>query len=254
VSGRGPTERVSAAKGAPSAEIHIIGDEILAATYPERNSSELLRLLRSAGIRCRRVLFLPDDPRLVADELRRALRTCDWVFTAGGIGPTHDDRTLEAVALALGRPLGEDPRLLAVMAQRHPEGLTEGHRKMARVPQGCDLLSGGHHAFPLLRCDRIYVLPGVPRLLADKLLILRGLFEGTPPPTEVVSVRLPETTLKPHLDRLVAAHPDVKVGSYPVAPRDHPCVEVILEAPTAPLVAAAAADLRVALGGSTDRS
>lgn len=247
----GPHTPLGGERARTTAEIHVIGDELLGATYPECNSTRLLRVLRSVGVRCRRVLLLPDEPEIVAEELRRALRQCDWVFTSGGIGPTHDDRTLEAVAAALSAPLQEDPRLLAVMAQRHPEGLNAGHRKMARVPAGCELVAGGRFAFPLLRCGRVFVLPGVPRLFEDKLAIVEGLFHGHEPPTVLVSVERPETTLKTILDRLVAEHPRVKVGSYPVEDTGRSRVEVLLEAEAADDLRAAEASLRAALAADS---
>ncbi len=236
-----------ASGGRPSAAVLIVGDEILAATYPETNSARLLALLRERGVDCRRVVFLPDEVEEIAAELRAAVERYDLVFTSGGIGPTHDDCTMAAVARALDRELEPHPRLLEILHERYGPELNAGQLKVASVPRGCTLIDGGELRFPLLRCDDVFVLPGVPWMFEAKLAVLRGLLAGALPAFLRVAMAWPESQLTEALDAVVAAHPSVKVGSYPRASGGAPKVELTFEAATPAAAEAALAQLRACL-------
>ncbi|MBM4318370.1 MAG: competence/damage-inducible protein A [Deltaproteobacteria bacterium] len=231
----------------PTAAILIIGNEILCGSCPETNSALLLRLLREAGVRTRRLVVLPDELEPIAEELRRAAEEHDHVFTSGGIGPTHDDRTLEAVARAFDLQLVEHPRLKELFAARFGPGLSEAQLKMVRLPAGCELLEGGRTFHPLLRCRNVFILPGIPQLFEDKLGQVRKLVTGRPPAHRCLVLHWPETRLAPYLDEVVAAHPEVEIGSYPILAGEASRVEVTFEAADDEEVEAAVASLCRAL-------
>lgn len=178
-----------------TAEVFAIGNELLLGIVRDTNTHWLCRRITGLGGRVRRCLTLPDEPPLIAEELRRSLqRGPDLIVTTGGLGPTQDDRTLEAVAQALDVPLEEHPEALRIVERRYRElfeqgrvdspGLTEARRKMARLPRGAIALDNRVGTAPgvLLRRDptTIVSLPGVPAELYD----------------------IWENALQPHLERL----------------------------------------------------
>src|SRR5690606_490333 len=158
----------------------------------------------------------PDEIALIAEEVRALSATHDVVFTSGGVGPTHDDLTVDAVALAFGVAVDRVPHLEELLTRYYGERLTEGHLRMARAPVGARLIDGGELPWPTIVMENVWVLPGVPQIFAMKMAVVKTeLSAGAPFITREVFTRLDEGTLKPHLDAVVAAHPLVAVGSYP---------------------------------------
>jgi len=138
------------------------------------------------------------------------------VFTSGGVGPTHDDVTIDAVARAFATDVVTDAHFAQLIEQAYGDSCTEAHLRMARVPRGSELITSAEIAWPTVRFANVWVMPGVPEIFRMKLSLVRERLTG--PVTfssSAVYTRIEESELKPLLDRVVQAHPDVEVGSYP---------------------------------------
>ncbi len=194
----------------------LIGDELLSGKVADANLHPLARCLWSLGIRLCRSAIVGDNVDEIANELDALMATHDLVITSGGVGPTHDDRTLEAVSKATGRTLSTHPRLVAQIQDAYGEQTTAAHLRMAQVPDGTRLMYGANSRWPALVVEHVWVLPGVPAIFNQKLDILRTAVRG---PGQFYTQRTHSTFdeghLKEALDATVAAFPNVAVGSYP---------------------------------------
>ncbi len=194
----------------------IIGNELLSGKVADANLVVLARALRAVGVELRRVVMVLDHVQTIADEVRELARTHDVVFTSGGVGPTHDDVTIDAVALAFGAEVVESEPMAAMLRAHYGAALGEGHLRMARVPAGAELATNDEVRWPTVVMRNVWVLPGIPEVFRMKLPLLRGRIAGPEPfVSRAVYTNLDEPDLKPLLDRVVAAHADVEVGSYP---------------------------------------
>jgi molybdenum cofactor synthesis domain-containing protein len=195
----------------------VIGNEILSGKIQDANTHTLARELRALGIELRRVVVVPDEVALIAAELNALRHTHDMVFTSGGVGPTHDDVTVEAIARALGRRVVRSPEVEALLRGYYGERCTEGHLRMADVVEGTELYRGDDPRWPTMVLGNVYVLPGVPEIYRFKLEGLRPRLRGDDTPFVLRSVytSLDEGTIKPAIDAVVARFADVSIGSYP---------------------------------------
>jgi molybdenum cofactor synthesis domain-containing protein len=199
-----------------SAAALVIGDEILSGQIADQNVAPLAKTLRAMGVTLRTVAVVPDDVDFIAHEVDRLRAQADVVFTSGGVGPTHDDVSVLGVARALGCRVVESEELVALLTGVYGERFTPGHRLMARVPEGAELISSDGVAWPAIVCGKIWMLPGVPELFRAKLIAVRDHLSGPSPiyGTEVLT-RADEVELLPHFAAVVTRYPDVHVGSYP---------------------------------------
>ncbi len=206
----------------PTAGALIIGNEILSGKVEEANLTLLARELFDLGIELRRVVVCPDDVDRIAADVRR-LREChDYLITSGGVGPTHDDVTLQAVAEAFGRRLVRSAELVGKIREMVGGRCNEGHLRMADVPEGAELVSTPDVPWPSVVMENVYVLPGVPRIFRLKLPLLRErLAAGRRFHCRAVYTSCRETDIAELLDRVVDAHGDVDIGSYPVLDGDY---------------------------------
>jgi molybdenum cofactor synthesis domain-containing protein len=195
----------------------VVGNEILSGKISEANVYELARVLRSSGVLLSRVVIIPDDMEIIAREVRELRAEYDHVITSGGVGVTHDDLTIAAVARALGVPVVRDPELEALIRRHYGDTVHENHLALANVPEGARKLTIEGSVWPLVAIENVYVLPGVPEIFQRKLEILRAHLGKTAPPfvSRAVYTRMDEAVLKRLLDEIVARHPAVEVGSYP---------------------------------------
>jgi molybdenum cofactor synthesis domain-containing protein len=194
----------------------VIGNELLSGKVAEANLIHLARELRSLGVLFKRAVMVLDDVGVIAQEVRALSETHDYVFTSGGVGPTHDDLTIEGVARAFGAAVTVAPEIEGMIRRYYAERITEGHLLMARIPEGARLVSSTAIPWPTVVMRNVWVLPGVPEVFQMKLPHVRAdLGGGTPFISLAVYTRLDEGDLKPLLDRVVAAHAEVEVGSYP---------------------------------------
>src|SRR3954469_6688451 len=197
-----------------TAAMVVIGNEIPSAKVLNENGPFLARELRALGVELRRIETVPDEVPLIVDGLARCRSHARWVFTSGGIGPTHDDVTIAAVAQAFGRKVVHDDKLLG-MLQAHFKVLNAARRRLAEVPEGATVVWSEGHLFPVITVDTVVVLPGVPSLLRDGFAMFRERLGAAPIHSRAVYFSVGESVLAEHLDATVAAFPAVAIGSYP---------------------------------------
>jgi molybdenum cofactor synthesis domain-containing protein len=198
----------------------VIGAEILSGKVEEANVVVLARTLRSLGVLLRRVVVVTDDIETIAREVQDLQRAHDLLFTSGGVGPTHDDVTIEAVARAFGVRVVSSPEMEGMLRAHYRERCTEGHLRMALVPEGASLEATAEIAWPTIRVRNTWLLPGIPEVFRMKLAVVKSVLERDGPRarafvSHAVYTKMDEGILKPLLDRVVVAYPDVAVGSYP---------------------------------------
>jgi molybdenum cofactor synthesis domain-containing protein len=193
----------------------LIGNELLSGKVRDANLERLGCTLRPLGIRLERVAIIPDDEEVIARELRATSDAFDVVFTSGGMGPTHDDVTVSAVATAFGWPLVVDARLVELLRRVYGEDSTAAHLRMARIPSGA-CLAGDEDGWPVIVARNVWLLPGLPQVFSEKLAIVRTHLIGPRPfSSRSVLTRTEEPGLVALLDAVVCAHPAVEIGSYP---------------------------------------
>lgn len=194
----------------------IIGNELLSGKIADANLIVLARALRSIGIKLKRVVMILDELDVIAQEVRELSAAHDVVFTSGGVGPTHDDLTIEGVARAFGMAVTVSPEIDALLRQYYGERITEGHLLMARVPEGARLVQSAKIPWPTVVMRNVWVLPGVPEIFQLKIPLIRAELAGDAPFISMaVFTSLEEGDIKSLIDRVVADHEDVDVGSYP---------------------------------------
>ena len=194
----------------------IIGNELLSGKIQERNLAFLGKELFSLGIRLSKAVMCLDDVPTIAQELNLLRERFDYVFTSGGVGPTHDDMTLPAVAQAFGRPLVRAPELAALIRGYHGDKVTEAHLRMADVPEGARLISGEEVRWPTVTVDNVFVFPGVPEIFRMKFAVLREhLSGGRAFHSRAVFTLCDEGLIADLLAELEQRFGGVAVGSYP---------------------------------------
>jgi molybdenum cofactor synthesis domain-containing protein len=202
-----------------TAAVLVIGDEILSGRTQDKNVAQIGVWLNAQGIRLREVRVVPDvEDEIVAavDALRRRY---DYLFTTGGIGPTHDDITVDAVAKALGVGVEIHPEARAIL-DRYYSGrgleLTEARLRMARVPAGAALIPNRMSGAPGIRIANMFVMAGVPHITAGMLDTLTGQLEGGAPlVSRTIGGWVPESEVADLLRSAEKAHAGVAIGSYP---------------------------------------
>jgi molybdenum cofactor synthesis domain-containing protein len=193
----------------------IIGNEILSGKVHDENTPYLIAQLRELGVSLRRIAVIPDVLDEIGETVQAFSRTYDIVFTSGGVGPTHDDITMEGIARGFGLPLVEHAELIELLRSKHPLGLTPATRRMATIPEGATIAWGGGVRWPTVQLRNVYILPGVPFIFRAKVDALRDVLRAEPFLCHNVYVNLDESVLAPLLDQVLAAHPGLEIGSYP---------------------------------------
>jgi molybdenum cofactor synthesis domain-containing protein len=207
---RGAGERVW------TAALVVIGDEILSGRTHEANLPVLARWLNLQGIRLMRAEVVPDDMAAIGQAVTAALAAHDYVFTTGGIGPTHDDITVDAIARALGLEVVIHPAAEARLRAHYGERMTPARLRMARVPGGAELIDNPETGAPGIRLGRLFILAGVPKIMAGMLAGLDGTLEGgRPVMSATIGAWCAESAVADILASVQDAHDGVQVGSYP---------------------------------------
>ena len=202
-----------------TAALLVIGDEILSGRTQDKNVAQVATWLNEQGIRLAEVRIVPDEIARIADSVNALRATHDYLFTTGGIGPTHDDITVDAMAEAFRVPVIVHPdarKILEEYYRDRPGGLTEARLRMARVPEGAELIVNAASGAPGVRMGHVHILAGVPYIAAAMLEALTGKLEGGRPVVSVtVGARAPESDVADLLRETEAANPGVAIGSYP---------------------------------------
>ncbi|MFC1849180.1 competence/damage-inducible protein A [candidate division CSSED10-310 bacterium] len=197
--------------------IIIVGNEILSGRVQDTNSYFFCQELFELGIKVARITTLPDQEDIIAEEVKRFADLFDVVFVAGGIGPTHDDITLNSIATGLNKELIFDARIEELMKNYFGNNFDPSWLKMAHVPQGTELIAINKSHLPIIKIENIYIFPGIPEILEKKFDGIKETFRSSPFFRKEVNVDTNEAKLVPILERVVHQFPDVQVGSYPIS-------------------------------------
>jgi molybdenum cofactor synthesis domain-containing protein len=234
---------------APTASLVVVGSEVLSAKVPDENGPWLARRLRELGVELRSITTVADRVDDIVEAVDRERRRAGWLFTSGGVGPTHDDVTVAAVARALGRPLARHQGLAAVIEaihrRHHGEPAPEAALRMAQVPAGTELV--GDQGYPSLLCANVIMLPGVPRFFRWQFDRVATLLGGAPFRLAVLYLSVREERIAAPLAAVARAHPRVEIGSYPQFDDGDHLVRVTVESRDLAAVKAALAALQAAL-------
>jgi len=201
-----------------TAGLAVIGDEILSGRTQDRNIAQVATWLNVQGIRLADVRVVPDVEERIIEAIDTLRTSYDYCFTTGGIGPTHDDITVDAVAKALGVPVVVHPEARAILERYYVDkgGLNEGRLRMARVPEGAELIPNRMSGAPGIRIGNLFLMAGVPHITAGMLDALTGTLEGGRPLVSVtVGAFAPESEVAGILREAEQANEGVAVGSYP---------------------------------------
>jgi molybdenum cofactor synthesis domain-containing protein len=226
-----------------TAGIVIIGNEILSGKVSDTNSPFLARELRKLGVTLERITTIPDDVETIGATVKLFSESFEIVFTSGGVGPTHDDVTMEGVARAFGRKVIRHPELDQRLRQYLGANVNEARMRMADVPDGSELIVDQRLGFPTIKCENVYILPGIPEILEQKFLALKERFSASPYHLRVVFTRDGEGAIAEHLNATLVKFPELLLGSYPKLGDPEYSVKLTLESKDQAYVEAALAHL-----------
>ena len=202
-----------------TAGLVVIGDEILSGRTHDKNIAQIASWLQVQGIRLSEVRVVPDVVERIVEAVNALREAYDYLFTTGGIGPTHDDITVDAVAEALGVPVIVHPEARAILERYYAsigKELTEARLRMARAPEGAELIPNRMSGAPGIKLDNIHLMAGVPHITAGMLDALTGTLEGGAPlQSETVGCWTPESEIADILRQVEQAHETCQIGSYP---------------------------------------
>ncbi|KRE00149.1 molybdenum cofactor biosynthesis protein [Bosea sp. Root381] len=200
-----------------TAAILVIGDEILSGRTKDKNIGYIAEYLTNIGIELREVRIVADVQEEIVSALNGLRSRYGYVFTTGGIGPTHDDITADSVAAAFGVPIELDPRAVAMLSERFPaDQLNEARLRMARIPVGAELIANSVSKAPGFNIGNVYVMAGVPSIMQAMLdVVAPTLTTGVKILSDTVRAGLREGDIGTALAEVARMHPDVSIGSYP---------------------------------------
>lgn len=218
-----------------------IGDELLSGRTKDKNIGHLADLLTVAGIDLKEVRIVADEEDAIVEALNALRARYTYVFTSGGIGPTHDDITADSVAAAFGVSIDHDPRAIAMLAERFPpDQLNEARLRMARIPAGADLIANSVSKAPGFNIGNVYVMAGVPSIMQAMLdVVAPTLQTGVKILSDTVRAGLREGDIGTALAEVAKAHPDVSIGSYPFFSETGPDTNVVVRSRDPEALAAA---------------
>lgn len=226
-----------------TAGILIIGNEVLSGKVADQNGPYLTRELRALGVDVRRISVIPDEVPTIVEEVRRFAGAYDLVFTTGGVGPTHDDVTMAAVAEAFAQPLVHHSTLEAVLRQHFGVDITPAQLRMADIPGDGRLVGEGEMSFPVVAVGNVFVFPGIPETVRRKFGRIREQFRDRPYVLRRVYLTCDEGEIAQQLHELLGRFPALQLGSYPIVGEPDHTVLLTLESLDGDYVEAALGDL-----------
>jgi molybdenum cofactor synthesis domain-containing protein len=195
----------------------------------DENSPYLAAELRNLGVDLRKIAVIPDDLKLISTEVRQFSNAYDYVFTTGGVGPTHDDLTMDGIAMEFGRQTHRHPELESTLRQYYSKNLIDGNLRMADVPDGARLVGGAGAWFPTIAVENVFIFPGVPEILRRKFERIKEMFREEPFHLREIYLRADEGQIAHTLHRILADFPDLLLGSYPYFDNPKYSIKVTLE-------------------------
>jgi molybdenum cofactor synthesis domain-containing protein len=211
-----------------TAGIIIIGNEILTGKVSDCNSSYLASELRTLGVSLMRISVIPDDAEVIGNEAAAFSKAYDYVFTSGGVGPTHDDVTMEGIAKGFRGRIIPHPELVRRFQAHYGGRCNAAVMKMAEVPEGAEIIDPGDMSFPVVSFRNIFIFPGIPKYLAEKFSAIKERFRCAAFHLKRLFLNANESDVAEILNRTVSVHGDVTFGSYPIL--DNPEYKVIVTA------------------------
>jgi molybdenum cofactor synthesis domain-containing protein len=227
-----------------TAAIVVIGDEILSGKVVDTNSPWLAERLRERGVDLLRICVIPDELDTIAEEVAASSALADHVFTTGGVGPTHDDVTLEGIARAFDVPLARHPELEALIRKKVDGEPTPAALRMADVPEGTELWWDGELFFPVVVMRNVHIFPGVPTLLQLKFKEIAHRFNGDVVTSRTLRTGERESVIAGRLADAQARWPTVSIGSYPQFDKKPWTVLITMDSRDLPALDACEAALR----------
>ena len=229
-----------------TAALVIIGNEVLSGRTQDANVRFLAVGLNRVGVRLMEARVIADAENEIVEAINALRAKFDYVFTTGGIGPTHDDITSAAVAKALGREFGRNAEAEAVLRGHYrPEEITEARLRMADMPEGAELIDNPVSRAPGFRIENVFVLPGVPSIMQAMFDgFKQDLAGGDPVISRTITVFLPEGVMAEPLGRLQNSHPDSEIGSYPFVRQGKFGTSLVIRSTDAAVVDRVAKELR----------
>lgn len=212
-----------------TAGIIIIGNEVLSGKTEDTNSYFLCAQLRQLGVEVQKISTIPDEVDQIGQEVVTFSKRFDFVFTTGGVGPTHDDVTIEGVARGFGVKVIRHPDLERRMRQRLGADINETRLRMANVPEGAELLATEALFAPVIKLRNVFIFPGIPRILQERFEAIKEGFREAPYFLKTVYVRYGEGVIATILNDVLAKFPKLLLGSYPVLEAVDYKVKVTLE-------------------------
>ena len=209
--------------------IIIIGNEVLSGKTQDTNSQFLCVELRRLGVEVQKISTIQDEIDLIGQEAAYFSKRFDFVFTTGGVGPTHDDVTIEGIAKGFSLPVVRHPEIEHRMRQRLGGDVNQARLRMANVPQGAVLLATDALFAPVVNIHNVYIFPGIPRILQERFHAIKERFRDAPYFLKNVFVRYGEGVIASALNDLLAKFPHLLLGSYPVLDLPDYKVKVTLE-------------------------
>jgi len=199
-----------------TAGIIIIGNEILSGKVHDSNSFYLASELRKLGVNLMHISVIPDDADVIGNEVSEFSRLYDYVFTSGGVGPTHDDVTMEGIARGFAVKMVRHPRLAEYFNMKYGEDLNDAVMKMTYVPEGAEVIDLGSMSFPLVLYRNIFVFPGIPEYLRNKFFLIKERFRSPDFYLKRFLLNARESDIAEILNSVVDESRDVAFGSYPI--------------------------------------
>lgn len=214
---------------AKTAGIVIIGNEVLSGKTQDINSHFFCGELRQLGVDVQKISTIPDEIEWIGREVAAFSKRFDWVFTSGGVGPTHDDVTIDGIAHGFGLRVVRHPDIEQRMRQRLGAEVNEARLRMANVPEGAELLATEALFAPVVKIHNVFIFPGIPKILQERFIAIRERFRDAPYFLKVVYVRQGEGVIASLMNDLLLKYPRLLLGSYPVLDIPDYKVKVTLE-------------------------
>jgi len=196
--------------------IIIVGNEILSGKVVDQNAVYLTKALRNIGVSVERIVVIPDQVDVIAKEIKSTRKQFDLIFVCGGIGPTHDDVTMQGLSEGLGCPLIRHPELVLILKKLYGPDLSPPQMRLADAPEGTRFIYSEQLHVPVLQFEHVYIFPGIPELVVRKFKAIKERFREKPFYLTKIYLDQKEEAIAHHLDETLKKHPKLMLGSYPI--------------------------------------